>query len=97
MSKDYFKLAINIPSVIWAFLRWFSVAWIENYISPVLEKISSSVGIPMIALEGFLAGMIFVGSIWWLRSGLKNDNQKLRRKHISMYERRIRTVNIFWE
>lgn len=75
MSKNYLKLAVNIPSVIWGFARWFSIAWIENYISPVLERVSSWAGIPMIALEGFLVGVVLVGSIWWLISGLKNKTE----------------------
>lgn len=71
MGKGLLKLAINIPSAIWVFVRWFSISWIENYISPVLAKLSLWTGISMPIIEGLLIGAVLVGSIWWLVSGLK--------------------------
>lgn len=65
MSK-YFKLAINIPSIIWGIAKWFSIAWIENFINPSLEKFSEITGIPMQILEGIIIGGLLIGSIIWL-------------------------------
>lgn len=64
--RKYFKLAINIPSIVWLIAKWFSIAWIENYIAPALEKLSEWTGIPMQFIEGLLMGIIAVASLWWL-------------------------------
>lgn len=76
MRKQLIKLAVNIPSIIWVFTRWFSIGWIENRIEPALEYFSRRTGIQMPYLEGVLIGAIFVGSIWWLVNGQKMSNGK---------------------
>ncbi len=77
MFKKYFKLAVNIPSIIWLIAKWLSIAWIENFITPALEKISSWTGVPMPYIEGILIGGILVGSIWWLSNELRGNKGRI--------------------
>ena len=62
----YFKLAINVPSALLLFGKWFSIAWVENYINPALEYFSSITGVSMQVLEGIVIGGLLVGSLFWL-------------------------------
>jgi len=66
MRKKYLKLAVNIPSILLGIAKWFSIAWIEGFINPVLEKISEWTHIPMLVIEGIIIGVIFTGSLWWM-------------------------------
>jgi len=62
----YLKLAINIPSIIVILAKWISISWIENFINPILQKLSEWTGASMDLIEGILIGAIFIGSLWWL-------------------------------
>src|SRR3990172_12975688 len=64
--RKYLKLAINIPTIIWGIARWFSVAWIENYVNPFLQMLSERTGAPMPFIEGVLVTLITVGSLFWV-------------------------------
>ena len=75
MGKTVIKLLANLPSAFWWLGRWLASAWMEEKVLPPLYFLSEKVGIPVLALEGFITGVIFAGSVAWVIVSLRNQRR----------------------
>lgn len=97
MGKILLKLSINLVSIIWILLRWLSIAWLEEKILPYLQVIAKWIGVPMVAVEGFLVGVIFLASIWWIISSIRKQklNQSEATKELEDIKSALITMNAY--
>jgi len=70
---------------------------LEEKILPYLQVIAKWIGVPMVAVEGFLVGVIFLASIWWIISSIRKQklNQSEATKELEDIKSALITMNAY--
>lgn len=71
-KKHLFKLFGNVPLATWWLSRWLASAWMEEKVLPPIYSFADKLGVPVLALEGFVTGAVFVGLIAWVIISIKS-------------------------